>query len=241
MNASAPGRFSDTQPPAPGFGNPLDHLKAKLDQVWQDSRPLSDTSADCPARRYLAGSGVDPAALADVRYHPALDYWQNVPGASPTSAGRFPALVAAYRLDHTAPWLRDTISEPEICKLVQVYLTPSGRLADLAKPVKHSPTLRTSQGAAVRLAAPAMLNGTLTLGLAVGIINAARTMAATGLPVWAIQEAGALAGFRWPRPLDRLLIYTDQARSTSAQILNNRATACGLEVQFLEPPRPGIR
>ena len=29
MNASAPERFSDTQPPAPGCGNPHDSLKTK--------------------------------------------------------------------------------------------------------------------------------------------------------------------------------------------------------------------
>ena len=218
--------------------NPPDHLRAKLAHVWDTSRPLADMDPDCPAWRYLAGCGLDPATLADMRYHPALDYWQNTPSGPPTSAGRFPALVAAYRLDHTAPRLRGAITEPEICKLVQVYLSPAGRLADLPKPVKHSPTLGTSQGAAVRLAPPLMLNGRLTLGVTAGISSAARAMGATGLPTWAVEEFRALSCFRWPRPLQCLHIFTDQPEAGPVQTLRRRAHACDLETLCFDMPRP---
>ena len=218
--------------------NPPDHLRAKLAHVWDTSRPLADMEPDCPAWRYLAGCGLDPATLADVRYHPALDYWQNTPSGPKTSTGRFPALVAAYRLDHTAPRMRGAITEPKICKLAQVYLTPAGRLADLHKPVKHSPTLGTSQGAAVRLAPPIMLNGRLTLGVAAGISSAARAMGATGVPTWAVQDFDALSGFRWPRPLQRLHIFTDQPEAGPVQTLRRRAHACDLETLCFDIPRP---
>ncbi len=213
------------------------HLKAKLAHVWDTSRPLADTNPDCPAWRYLAGCGLDPAALSDVRYHPELDYWQNTPGGAPTSAGRFPALVAAYRMDHTAPHLRGVITKPEICKLVQVYLTPAGRLAGLSKPIKHSATLGSSQGAAVRLAPPRMLDGRLSLGVAGGIQCAAHAMGATSLPTWAVEDFSALSCFRWPRPLDRLVIYTDQPEASAVQALQRRAHACDVETHCRDIPR----
>ncbi len=219
------------------FNHP-DRVRAKLAYVWDNSRPLADMDPDCPAWRYLAGCGLDPATLTNVRYHPALDYWQNAPGGPPTSAGRLPALVAAYRIDHTAPRLRGVITEPAICKLAQVYLTPAGRLADLSKPIKHSPTLGTSQGAAVRLAPPVMRDGQLTLGVVAGITSAVHVMGSTSLPTWAVEDFGALSCFRWPRPLDRLVIYTDQPEAGPVQALRRRAHACDLETRCFDMPRP---
>jgi hypothetical protein len=218
--------------------SPPDHLRDKLAHVWDTSRPLADMLPDCPAWRYLAGHGLDPATLADVRYHPALDYWQSTPSGPKTSAGRFPALVAAYRMDHTAPRLRGLITEPAICKLAQVYLSPTGHLIALPKPVKHSPTLGTSQGAAVRLAPPLMCDGRLTLGVAAGLSSAARAMGATGVPTWAVQDFNALSGFRWPRPLQRLHIFTDQPEAGPVQTLRRRAHACDLETLCFDIPRP---
>jgi len=68
------------------------------------------------------------------------------------------------------------------------------------------------------------------LGVAVGLANAIKAHKATGLPVWAVLDEGALSSFKFPRalPLSWLHIFTAQAQSKPATDLQRKATAFGI-------------
>lgn len=147
----------------------------RLTEAWSSSLPLSHPDAE-PARLYLANRGlvnlVGP--LEDLRYHPAMPYYENN-----IKHGDFPALLCL---------LRQPSGEP--LTLQRIFLTPDGHKPDLEHPKKMMPYRTTSQygGSAVRLDHAVGTVLCVTEGVETGL--AWRAMA--GLPTWATCVAGLM-------------------------------------------------
>ena len=74
-----------------------------------------------------------------------------------------------------------------------------------------------------------------------GIETAAAASLGSGLPVVAAYCANALAGFTFPRGIERLVIFADHdhAGQQAAATLAHRATRAGLTPKTLTPSKPG--
>jgi len=121
-----------------------DFILAKLTQTWQQSIDGMDPQAE-PLRRYFINRGLTPMPQGippDIRFHPALEYWEKKLDGSSVKAGEFPALIALVRQSNGDP-----------VTLHRIYLTPDGNKAPVESPKKQmtAPSHRTVAGSAIRL------------------------------------------------------------------------------------------
>ena len=214
----------------------------RLARLWAQCRePVSSDPVSLYLRHRLAlvaGEHLDVPRV--LRLHPGLEYHHD---GKP--AGRWLAMVAA-------------IASPagELVALHRTWLTPEGRKAPTPGPVKKlSRAAGPVMGGCIRLAwlgdgadpagaaggsdraqAPAGL-----LGIAEGIETALAARQASGVPTVAAYSAGALAAWRWPPGLHRLVIFADHdpAGAEAADKLRQRARAAGLTVNVMTPTAPG--
>lgn len=245
--------LSATKKPAPPFaGSTL--------REWQDKRASTQHAYDQnhermkaieaqtqkvepndPADTYLRQQGAwQPTTPAVLRFHPALEWWDVDARGLALCRGRFPALVAKLQNEVFPQGLRRP-SELHTVALQRIYLpTQVGSALPVPAFIKTTGTTGDSRGAAVRLAEPVRLAGELTLGVAVGVINALRCAREYGLPVWAVADLAALAHFRWPRGLDRLHVVADHLDHIAVRELTRKASMCGLRVTEQNTPAQGL-
>ena len=200
----------------------------RIAALWGQCAPLV---ADDPVALYLAHrlqGEVWP--LPDcLRMHPALPY--RIDGAT---VGTWPAMVARL----CAP-------DGRLLALHRTWLTPEGRKAPTPGPVKKlTPTAGPLAGACIRLGWPGAADdpqASSLLGITEGIETAMAARSASGVPTVAAYSAGALAGWRWPPSLRRLVIFADAdpAGAAAAEKLRQRARAAGLTVNVMTPTTPG--
>ena len=222
----------------------------KLARLWAQCRELvSGDPVSLYLRRRLAlAAGVRLEVPRVLRLHPGLEYHHE---GKP--AGRWPAMVAAV----TSP-------AGELVALHRTWLTPEGRKAPTPGPVKKlSRTAGRVMGGCIRLAWPGLdadpagaagggVGGAACgadraqapaglLGIAEGIETALAARQASGAPTVAAYSAGALAAWRWPPGLNRLVIFADHdpAGTAAADKLRQRARAAGLSVNVMRPTTPG--
>lgn len=195
----------------------------RMAQLWAHSVPV--TAGD-PVARYLERRlGSRLAKVPDcLRLHPALPYWLDG-----ELAGTWPAMMAQL----SAP-------DGRIVGLHRTWLTREGRKAPTPGPVKKlAPTAGPLAGACIRLDWPTAGG---TLGIAEGIETALAARCAAGVPTVAAYSAGALAAWRWPVGVRRLLVFADadRAGAAAADTLRARAVGSGLSVHVLMPTTPGM-
>ena len=214
----------------------------KLARLWAQCRePVGGDPVSLYLRHRLALATGDRLDVPQVlRLHPGLEYHHE---GKP--AGRWPAMVVA-------------VASPagELVALHRTWLTPEGRKAPTPGPVKKlSRAAGPVMGGCIRLAwlgdgadpagaasgaerapAPAGL-----LGIAEGLETAMAARQASGVPTAAAYSAGALAAWRWPPGLRRLVIFADAdtAGAQAADRLRQRARAAGLSVSVMTPTTPG--
>lgn len=194
-----------------------DKLVALYD-AWKASRPVIKGD---PVWTYLNKRTGIEIVPADIRFHPALQYFDD--GAM---LGTFPAMLALLRYpDGTGASLHRT------------YLNLNGGKANVPEPKKAMPGKRLNT-AAVRL---------LPIGRHIGIAEGIETaLAATrrfGVPVWAATNATLLADWVPPEGVKRVLIagdndanYTGQA---AAYALAQRLARNGCKVEIQIPEMEG--
>ena len=207
--------------------------RERMAAIWVNTQAIKPGDA---ADRYLRTQGAWHPTMPDVlRFHPSLEWWEVDARGIPLCRGRFPALVAALQSEVFTLGLRQP-PELHTVALVRIYLpTEPGNVPAF---IKTTGTTGDSRGAAVRLAAPAYVGGELTLGVAVGVINALRCARTLQMPVWAVADMAALAHFRWPRGLARLHVLADHTDHIAVDELKRKAFMCGLRVTAQQTPAP---
>lgn len=184
--------------------------------------------AEDPVARYLSGRGIHleswPTAL---RYHSALDYWQDG-----QCIGRFPAMVGVV-----------TDAQGQIVSLHRTYLTKDGRKANVGVVKKLTAASARLAGCSVRLGQACGMNGEVTIAVAEGIETALACFAASATPTVSAISAAGMACFQWPDGLQRLIVFADndanQVGQKAAAALARRAKSHRLAVRVLIPPKVG--
>lgn len=171
----------------------------KLATVWDGSMPL-DAEDAIIARTYLQNRGIHPLRLPlpDVRFHPALPYYEEDPKTRKVrETGRHPAIVYVIR---TADGHAGTLQ--------RLYLASDGSWkADLtpSKKMMERRSDRILTGGACRLdhAVKRVLNVTE------GFETALSVRLLTGLPTWCCASDTLLAGFQPPAGVDFIAVWGD--------------------------------
>ena len=203
----------------------------RLAALWAECQPVQpDGTGTDPVTLYLRhrlalAPGEVLAVPGVIRCHPGLPYHNE--GAA---VGNWPAMVACIQgPDGVAVALHRT------------WLTQAGRKAPTPGPVKK---LTSAAGpvmaGCIRLAWPGD-GATDKLGIAEGIETAMAARQASGVPTVAAYSAGALAAWRWPPGLRRLVIFADAdpAGAEAAQQLAARARSADLSVAVMTPSTQG--
>jgi phage/plasmid primase-like uncharacterized protein len=197
----------------------------RIGQLWAQCVPVRGGD---PVHRYLCGRLAVDAFIAPpcLRLHPALDYW-HADGSKIGSLGTFPAMVAPV----TAP-------NGRVVALHRTYLTVDGRKANVPTLRKLTAAAGPLAGASIRLRPP--MHG--LLGIAEGIETALAASLASGVPAVAAYCAGALAAFRQPATVTRLVIFADAdatGREAAAE-LRARALRAALRGDDAKRRRRGL-
>jgi len=121
--------------------------------------------------------------------------------------------------------------------LHRTYLSRDGRKADLPTVKKLTGTAGPLTGACIPLFKPRAG----VLGIAEGIETALAAWCASAVPVVAAYSAGALAAWRWPQGLQRIVVFADfdKAGQEAADSLRARALAAHLPCEVLTPTTEG--
>ena len=188
--------------------------------LWAASVPAADA-----VRSYLAGRGLALWAIPScIRQHQRLPYWHTDDAGELHLLGHFPAMLAPIVL------------RGQLLALHRTYLG-DGCKADVPTAKKLTAAAGPLAGACIPLAEP---RGGV-LGIAEGIETAAAASLGSGLPVVAAYCANALAGFNFPRDIERLVIFADHdsAGQKAATALQHRAAKASLTSKVLTPSKPG--
>lgn len=219
--------------------------RARMLKTWNEAREV--TQGD-PVSRYMQKRvpGMD-FIPADIRYHPALEYWAPPPVGQdrPVLLGRFPAMLAYARA-----------SDGTLVQLHKTYLTPEGSKADV--PLAKKTDLGVGVNSfAVRMMEPWGDKLAVCEGLETGWASAMLR----DLPIWPCLNGPALSMFELPQELHgrirTLVIFADSDElkaigrkedgSTSwkrpgsvyAEKLAQRARKQGLRTLIIKPARVG--
>ena len=187
--------------------------------LWAASIPADDAVLS-----YLAARGLAQWTLPDcIRQHPGLAYWHADDNGYLHMLGRYPAMLAPI------------VSGGKLLAIHRTYLG-DGCKADVPTPKKLTAASGPLAGACIPLDRP---RGGV-LGIAEGIETAVAASLGSGLPVVAAYCANALAGFTFPRCIERLVIFADHdpAGQKAAAALSHRATRAGVTPKTLTPSKP---
>ena len=200
-------------------------------QQWADNaRRIAALWAQCvplvpgdPVTLYLKRRGFGgvwplPECL---RMHRALPYWHEG-----EKLGTWRAMVAPI----VSP-------DGRTVALHRTWLTTDGRKAEVPQVRKLTPAAAALAGACIPL--HASRRG--CIGIAEGIETALAGWCASGVPTVAAYSAGALARFRWPAGVQRLVIFADhdKAGREASDTLRARALAAWLRCEVLAPTDDG--
>ncbi|MGT2455662.1 DUF7146 domain-containing protein [Cupriavidus basilensis] len=174
--------------------------RAKLNAAWSGSVAITEAS---PVWAYLSRRvpGLQLAWLSpDLRYHPAMAYWDIDDEGKPVNRGDWPVILArATRADGTPVTLHRT------------YLSTDGYKAPFVDVKKQMASPQKLAGAAIRLNYP--ISRSIKVIVCEGIETGLALVAATGnrIEVWCLLNAGNLAVADIPRDrFDEVIICADR-------------------------------
>lgn len=200
-------------------------------RTWAESIPLVQ-GVPGPVFRYLKARSIllrsEQLLKGDnIRFHPALPYYQDDESDNIVLVGRFPAIVAAIRDQYR-----------NIVTLHRTYLSPLGFKAPVDSPRKmlSIPADITVSGCAIQLGGMPV-DG--VLGVAEGLETALSALRAYGTPVWSCINATLLEQFSPPEGIKRVMIWADLDKSgrgqQAAQVLKARLEAKSIGAHILLP------
>lgn len=214
----------------------VSRARVRMEGVWNASRPVTPGDA---VDRYLRSRvpGL-PEVPRDIRFHPALAYWEapETLSGKPRLLGTYPAMV-----------VRGFDAQGELVQVHKTYLTEDGWKADVPHPKKTDVGVGCNSFA-LRLGQP---TGD-SLGVCEGIETALASMVIRpGLPVWPCHSSSILANFAVPEDLrhqvKRVIIFSDsdemkngrRAGQEAAALLASRLRQQGIRSLIIRPARVG--
>jgi len=175
-----------------------------IEKVWKESSTIGGTIGE----KYLRDRGItaDLPSASNVRYHPALSYWDE---DTEQEAGVFPAIVSIVRSAEAGHPLT----------IHRTYLDPKGGKANVSAPKKLMAVAIDGSisrlGAAIRLFD---LDGPY-LAITEGMETAMAIRSANPtIPVWAAYSAGVMTNFQPPKSVKGIYIFGDLDSSGTGQI-----------------------
>lgn len=210
-----------------------DRRAQEMAKLWSESLSIFDPAAEV-ARLYLKNRGIDRVVgpLEDLRFHPAVSYWENN-----VDLGEFPAMLRLIRQANGQP-----------LTIERLYLTSEGMKAKVEKQKKVMPyrSSSTYHGSSVRLDHEV---GTV-LCVAEGVETALSWRAMTGLPTWATTVAGLMETLVIPPTVELVIVASDKdpeerdangdviegRGERAAKILVERIRAANLKAAVMLPP-----
>jgi len=201
---------------APKPVNPA-KAKAKLDEAWKGSTPLSGTSAEL----YLEGRGIWKENMSKcLRFHPSMTYYDF---KTKSSLGKFACMLAPVT----------DIKGATLC-LHRTFLTPDGKKAAVPEPKKLMQKTADLNGCSIKLFPSAEI-----LGVAEGLETALAAHAIARIPVWSCVSAILLELVEIPVSVRHVVIWADLDRSKtgekSAEALAARLIKEGKTVEIVIP------
>lgn len=182
--------------------NQVKWRKKKLTQIAQGLVTLDHPSAH-PGREYFRKRGIPLSSLpTDVRFHPALEYYEDVAVAGQKEMqrkliGTFPAIVSAFRN-----------AKGRVVNLHKIYITEAGeKLGGVSKVKKIDSPLPGFGGSSI---AVKIVPGCRTLHVTEGVEKAWSIHLATGESAIAAYSCGALKTMFVDRSkYDRVIVWSD--------------------------------
>lgn len=190
-----------------------------LQKLFNEGLPTNSTEAELAATYYKKRGLLLPPHLANVRFIPALKYWERGKSVD------LPAIIA--RVDDV---------KGNLVSVHRTYLSHQGEKALVATPKKlMSATYRgATKGAAIRL-----FQAEEEVALAEGIETALAVHQAQKLPVWSTISAWGMAHVQLPPAIKRVSIWADKdlngVGQNAAKKLAARLVAEGRTVKILIP------
>lgn len=221
------------------------YASEKNERVWKQCLAFPSPTAE-PMRLYLQSRGLlfnelATGAAADMRFHPALEFYVDVDNKK-TLLGLFPAIVCAIRnAEGEIVTLHRTYLNKDGKKLAVSYMDAAGQRhkVTMVKKMMSIPDDMDVNGAAVRLGDPSVGG---VLGIGEGLETALSAYRATKIPTWSSVNAQLMETFEIPETVHTLLIWTDKDKSVrgeiAANVLYQRAKALGLNAHILLPSMP---
>ncbi len=215
-----PGNGATTATPRPALAptpkqRAMDPEKAmaRIDAIWNGARSV--VAGDAVDRYLRFRLPVLQTIPAEIRTHPALDYWDapDGPGGKPIFVGKFPAMV-----------VRGIDAAGQVVQIHKTYLTSEGAKAAIRNPKKTDVGVGCNSFA-LRLGEPV---GD-TLGVAEGIETSLAATLLDGIPVWPCHSSTIMANFVLPERLrglvTKVIIYADSDEMKGGKKAGSAAAA----------------
>lgn len=164
-----------------------------LNRVGRESISINHRDAE-PARLYMARRGIKIALPDTLRFHPALEYYNE----DRKLVGRYPAILGL---------IQDKEGKP--ANIHRIFITPEGFKAPVDDPKKSMRAMKTQPyvGGAIRLTPASSV-----LAVTEGIETALAVMEGTKMPVWCLINAYLLENFEPPAGVEQVLVFADKDR-----------------------------
>lgn len=199
----------------------------KVIQIWSESAPVSK---DDPVWLYLRETrklalSVVPLAI---RYHPALEYWEQDEHDRWTMAGLFPGMVAAF-----------TDLTGAVSAVHRTFLTRNGQKGFDQESGRACRRVKgTIAGSAIKL-----FEAGEVVGVAEGIETALAAHQLFGVRTWAAYSTSNMQNLVIPESVREVLIFGDNdvhhAGQKAAAKLAARLTSEGRRCKLVVPNKPG--
>jgi putative DNA primase/helicase len=164
-----------------------------LNRVGRESVSINHRDAE-PARLYMARRGIKIALPDTLRFHPALEYYDE----DRKLVGRFPAILGL---------IQDKDGKP--ANIHRIFITPEGFKAPVDDPKKSMKAMKSQPyvGGAIRLTPASSV-----LAIAEGIETALAVLEGAKIPTWSVVNAYLLENFEPPPYVEQVLVFSDKDR-----------------------------
>ncbi len=184
--------------------------------IAQGAKPLT---GEDPASIYLRNRGLSVTS-PELRWHPALTYWDRDDSGNPVKRGKYPAMVVPV------------CDENGTSISYHVTYLAKGQKANVPSPKKVMTPIKSITGGAIRLFPAAK-----SLVVAEGVETALAFNEAFNIPVWATITAHGMETLKLPEEVRELTIVADNDKSFAGQkaayILANRMALEGRYVEVI--------
>jgi putative DNA primase/helicase len=212
-------------------------LKAKLQALWDACLPIKGTPAELYLQRRVPGLDISTISTS-MRFHPALEYWEQVSKGKWEVTGRHPALVARVVGMDGIPFT-----------LHRTFLTKDGYKAQVEEVKKQMESYRKLSGEAIRLNVAKGNSRVLLVAEGIETGFAVATSTDNKHEVWSGMNYSNLAKLQIPDRFEKVIICADRDKigkqgfrpgEHGAELLAERIRASGKNALIRVPKDEGV-